>query len=217
MATATQPGKLPANFFEVDLQEEGHVCTRRKDGIRVPTVTQVIESVGLFKMDEMLRYVMARKSRIGLEVHSTTAIYDQGENIFEDYELDPRVSGYCESYAKLKKALDFRPYLIEFGHHGATVNGMEVGFRIDRIGALAGQETVVELKCTAEEEAHHGVQLAGYDTCMGGQRRGRVVFQLFPDGRMGKCHTYEDHQDYEAFLYALWLTWWKKNHRKDFV
>jgi len=201
---------LPKHMFEVDFSEEGHVYS--KGGESIISVTQVIEAQGLRPRNDFSDRAAVAKSKVGTEVHKLSYLHFTGENVLRDYEIDDRVKGYFESLAQLVELVGFQCYLAEFGPYGATVNGMKFGFKIDAVGMIPGYgESVVEVKTTAEEEAHHGVQTAGYDTCLGGPRRARFVMQTFKDGKIGKLIPYTEQSDYDAFLYSLWLETWKRN------
>lgn len=190
--------------------EDGHVYS--ENGLVVPSVTQVCESVGLYSLNGIPKDSLEYKSGLGTEAHAVCALLDRGENL-DEYEIDERILPYVDSYREFKAVQKWTPYLIEHGPFIADVHKMPVGFRLDRVGLLNGQETVAELKCTSADLPYHGCQLAGYDLCLGDCKRVRVVIRLQPDGKMAKVKTYDDPSEYGVFIWALGIVTWKGNKR----
>jgi len=192
----------PATFTE-----DGHIYS--ENGIVVPSVTQVCEGVGLYSTEWIKD---DWKAGLGTEVHYLTALLDRGENL-DEYEFDQRCLPYLDSYRELKAVQKFTWYVIEYGPGITDVNGMPVGFRMDRAGVWDGMETIGEIKCTSADIPYHGVQLAGYDLCMGEIKRQRLVIRLQGDGKCAKVKPYTDPSEYGVFGWALALTHWKGNHK----
>jgi hypothetical protein len=190
--------------------EDGHIYEEK--GLVVPSVTQVCESVGLYSLDGIPNGSLQFKSTLGTEAHAVTALLDRGENL-DDWEIDPRVMAYVDSYREFKAVQKWTPILVEHGPFIADIHNMPVGFRLDRVGNLNGQETVAEIKCTSADLPYHGVQLAGYDLCLGERKRVRIVIRLQPDGKIAKVKTYDDPAEYSIFISALSIVHWKGNKR----
>lgn len=199
----------PAKF-----EGEGHRYT--ENGVVVPSVTQVCASVGLFDLSGARKSDVERKQDLGTEAHYCCALVDRGEKL-SDYEIDPRVVPYVDSYMEFKEAKQWKPVLVEHGPFIADVNGMPVGFTLDRVGNLDGREAVGEIKCTASDEPYHGCQLAGYDLCLGEVKRIRFVIRCQPDGRMAKLKEYTDQSEYGVFAWALAITHWKINKKVETI
>lgn len=195
----------PAQFTE-----DGHVYS--ENGLVVPSVTQVCQGVGLFNLNGAPKNSLEWKSGLGTEAHAVCALLDRGENL-DEYEIDARVLPYVDSYREFKVVQKWTPILVEHGPFIADVNHMPVGFRLDRVGMLNGLESVAELKCTAADHPYHGVQLAGYDLCLGEKKRGRIVIRLQPDGKCAKVQPYKDPSEYGVFIWALALVTWKRNKK----
>lgn len=194
------------------LQTDGHIYSCPDSGLVVPSVTQVLMSVGLVDYRFVKEAVLNHKSDIGSEVHDLCSFIDRGENLSE-YEYDPRLQPFLDSYHEFKTAKNWRPTLIEYGPNIADVAYMPVGFTVDRVGMIDSEESVAELKCTATDQPSHSIQLAGYDMCLGGgKRRARYAIRLQPDGKMAKLSRYKDQSEYGVFLSALTITHWKRNH-----
>lgn len=198
----------PAKFTE-----DGHIYSETDgSGIVAPSVTQVCESVGLWSKNGIPKDSLEWKSKLGTEAHAVCALLDRGENL-DDYEIDPRVMPYVDSYRKFAALNDWRPLLVEHGPFIADVNHMPVGFRLDRVGLLNGVECVAELKATAQDLPYHGVQLAGYDLCLGEKKRERIVIRMQDDGKPAKVQPYKDPSEYGVFTWALAIVHWKRNKK----
>lgn len=203
-------------ILKANYDEEKHIYRHPVTNVIAPSVTQILRREGLVNYNGVPKAMLEHKADLGTEAHKVTAMVDRGEDLAE-YEIDERVLAYADQYAELKRLLAWRPTIIEngrIGHGIAKVNGMFVGFQSDRIGMLADREAVVEIKCTTTVEPHMGCQLAFYDLCLGGPRRKRVVFQLFPD----KFKLHEDTEkdskvfypsDYEMCLSALFSVYYR--------
>lgn len=191
---------------------ERHVYTDPQSGLVVPSCTQVLESVGLVDYRFVKQQVLDHKSDIGNEVHFLCSVIDRGENL-DEFDYDSRLIPYLDSYRSFKDAKQWKPILVEHGPFIADVHAMPVGFTLDRVGNLDGQEAVGEIKCTAADQPSHSIQLAGYDLCLGERKRVRFVIRLQADGRMAKLQVYQDQSDYSVFLSSLAVCWWKRNHK----
>lgn len=192
-----------------------------KDNILVPSVTQVIQLGGMCSYGMVKKSVLDAKAALGQQAHKAAAYVDLD---YEIEDIDPRVKPYLDAYEDLKVKMDWKPLMVENGELGASiaeVSGMLVGFCADRVGMLCGEETVAELKTTSDVGPHMGVQLAGYDLCLGqpegAPKRRRVVLQLFDDGTF-KVWDEKDAkvfhpQDVMAFRGALFGVWFRHNRR----
>src|ERR1700756_3197912 len=123
-------------------QEDGHLYS--ENGLIVPSVTQVCQSVGLYSLDGIPNGVREFKADLRTEVHAVTALLDRGENL-DEYDIDPRILPYVDSYREFKAAQKWTVSLVEYGPFIADVGSMPVGFRLDRVGVLNGGENIAEL------------------------------------------------------------------------
>lgn len=201
------------NIRKAEYSEEKHRYVDPLTKKLVPSVTQVLAAEGIVRYDGVSQEVLNKKSIIGSQADIAISFIEQG---FELEEVDPRVQPYVDAYRDAKVKLQWNPFLIQNGVMGpaiADVNGMPVGFCPDQVGLIAAEEYVGEVKCTAEVYPSMGVQLAGYDLCLGDKRRRRLVLQLFPTGRFKLWDEKEvkvfDRNDYTMFQNALGMVWWK--------
>jgi hypothetical protein len=189
---------------------------RNSAGIPVPSVTQILEGVGLTDLSGIPLDTLERKRALGDAVHYGTAILDRckymgGPELDWDTVHEDAVP-YMLAYERFQSAGLFVPEEVE---HGGifTVNGMEFGFTRDRIGRMQGikHRVLLEIKCSYREEPAWKYQLAGYDLTVPRAKDEyivRVAVQLKPDTTF-KCFPYEKARDRDRFLWALGLTYVK--------
>ncbi len=199
--------------------EEKHLY-RLDDGRIIPGHTRVLDLGGLVPYAHIEPDILERKSAIGREAHLACLLHDQ-EKVFT---FDPRVEGYLNAWIDFRKVTGFKPFLCEY-RDVYVFAGLPFGMQIDRLGRYPGekQDTVIELKTCAQVMPHHGVQLAAQ---AGGVElngiesplarflsRKREVIQLKPSGKW-KRHPCTEKLDWEMFLHALAVTWWKTEREK---
>lgn len=194
-----------------------HTYRHPQTNMVVPSVTQIRDHFGLgANYDWVDGETMEMARSLGSEVDRTISLIETG---YELEDVDPRVQACVDGYLDLKVKCDWQPTVIHNGDVGPAISevcGMPIAFCTDMVGFLNGEEAVVELKRTSVVGPGAGFQLAGYDLCLGGKRRRRVVFHLLP----GKFRIYDDHeknskvfsnQDHAMFQAALSLYWFKHN------
>src|SRR5882672_9840353 len=133
------------------------------NNVRVPSVTQILEAVGLVDYSHIPDSILDRKAEIGTAAHAACHYYDESDLNLETVadEVSPDVSAWM----KFRAETGFKPELIE--HRGiANVDGMEYGFTLDRIGMFRGRPHLIEIKCTAAVEIGWGPQTAAYEMAM---------------------------------------------------
>lgn len=139
----------------VTFESDGHQYTI--DGRPVPSVTQVLSTVGVI---EYRGYDHGYGRERGTAVHHATALDDEGD--LDEDALDDRVRPYLAAWRAFRAETGFQPSLIE------EVMGCALGFcgTPDRIGVWDRHpgEVVLELK-TGSTPWWVGLQLAGYEQC----------------------------------------------------
>ena len=156
--------------FRFDEQTHSYFNGR---GERVPSVTQILNAVGLVNYDGIPSAVLDHKAEIGKAAHSAAWFHDEGDLDWET--LDPEVEPYVRGWEKFRNETNFSPELIEY-RGIATVNCYEYGFTLDRIGKFNGHQTLLEIKCTANVEMSWGAQTAAY--CMAMRDRYPTLFRM---------------------------------------
>ena len=175
------------------------------DGVTVPSVTQILKSVGLINFAGIPASVLNHKRDVGSAVHLATHYLD--EDALDWSTVSEECEPYVRAYESFKRNSGFEPELIEY-KSVAQVDGMRFGMIVDRTGVIGGKPTLLELK-TGEPSASWPVQLAGYKLGLGGVRQ-RVALQLTKKGKY-KIHTFADRNDEPIFKAALALCCWKRN------
>jgi hypothetical protein len=182
----------------------------------VPSVTQVLANVGLVDYGFIKDEVLARASERGDIAHEACAFLDR--DVLDWDTLHPEISPYIFAWERARKDIGFVHEADGVERSGVhTENGMSFGYTIDRRGKIGKRPYLLELKCTAEEEASWRIQLAAYALASGTPEGkafwGVAAVQLRPDGDY-RVYDYSEpsSQDQKIFLAALALTWWKINH-----
>lgn len=172
----------------------------------VPSVTQTMALAGLNPYERVPRRNLERAAAIGTAVHRATHFLDEGDLDLES--LDPAIVGYVLAWQRFKVAEDFVP--IEIERRGVSVgeNGeLAFGYCLDRIGVLAGEETLLDIKTPKKVSAFmllcYGVQTAGY--CRGSNFDGkRASVNLREDGTF-KVYPHQEARDFDRWQNALEL------------
>ncbi len=135
-----------------------HVYTA--DGVVVPSVTQVLTSVG--KRPDLSRVdpeVLEAKRALGTLVHEACMVIAAGD------DLDWEALGLGEPYARaFKKFLVDTRMKVEHmeWHTVCEVDGIRYGMKLDIAGLLHGRPAVGEIKTTASVEKWWRLQTAAY-------------------------------------------------------
>lgn len=184
-----------------------------QDGVRVHSVTQILQGVGLVDYSHIPESILNHKADIGTAAHAAAHYYD--ENDLDLATLHTEVAPYVEAWIKFRNESNFAPRLIE--QRGiATLRGMRYGYTLDREGVLNGKDTLLEIKCTAGIEISWGPQLAAYELALrqdGSIARRRAVVHLHKDGNYTLI-PYSDVNDYKVFEWALGVESWKRTRGK---
>ena len=151
----------------------------------VKSVTQILRDCGIGgAYSGVPQHILDAKAAIGTNVHSLTHFYDEDD--LDESAIDSKCLPYLNAYIKFRKDTGFVPRLIE-ERYISELSGMRYGATIDREGDLDGEPTVIDLKCSCDEQRlSWGTQLAGYEAAqyvMDGIHRNIAIVQLKPNGR----------------------------------
>jgi hypothetical protein len=182
------------------------------DGRAVPSVTQVLSASGITDVSKIPQHILDRAAAIGTAVHQATELLDIDD--LDLASLDPLLHGYVCAYQKFRKESGFRAELIEHRAVG-TLNELRYGFCVDRLGQIAGERILLDLKTSSKAQASWSIQTMAY--CLGlgciGIRRG--VVHLAKDGSY-KLLDHPNHKsDAAIWVAALAIAHWKLAHRWD--
>jgi hypothetical protein len=123
------------------------------DGGRLPSVTQILDEVGLLRKDF---YTIEGRER-GRAVHLACQFYDEGDLDLES--VDGEINGYLAAYIKWRKETGTKPDWIEIPIGGHHKNFAYAGTP-DRI-MTTRPRSLVDLKTGAFQEWHR-IQTALY-------------------------------------------------------
>lgn len=169
------------------------------DDERVPSVTEILEGVGIIDK----RWYTEKGRDRGSAVHVATQYLDE-----EDLDwstVGPEIEPYVRAYELFKEETKFQPVLIE-----TSVFNREhrYGGTLDRTGILDGEKVLIDIK-TGAPSKWAALQTAGYEICLE-ERHARKVLQLKPNGKY-KLRDYNNPEDTELFLAAARIAAWKQN------
>lgn len=174
----------------------------------VPSVTQILNGVGLVNYDHVPRSILDHKAEVGTAAHAACWFADIDDLNWDTLDLE--VEPYVRAWLKFRNETDFIPELIE--HRGiASVGGLQYGYTLDRTGLFQGKPTLIEIKCTANVEVSWAPQTAAYEMARradGDVARYRMAVHLRPNGNYGLV-PFRDVSDYAIFKAALAVESWK--------
>lgn len=182
----------------IDFDPRSHVY--KVDGRCVPSVTQVIKRAGLMN-DEWYNEEACQR---GKYVAEATQLMDLGT--LDEDTLDPLLRPYLDAWEAF--LTDSRCEVIAIEHTVFNPTYHYAG-TIDRWVSWNGKETIIDIK-TGQPEAWHGLQTAGYALCFTKLAMQRACVYLSDSGF--KVVVHDDPQDYAAFLAAVTIEHWKRNH-----
>lgn len=187
-----------------------HVYT--VDGVAVPSVTQILKSVGIVSHDGADPERLATAAERGTLVHEATALLDRGDEVDAwDRVIGTDAEAFVMAWSTFREQSGFSPTLIE-KPFACDKHGMRYAGTIDRVGQLNGAEYIIELKTSSRPQPWWGLQLMGYALALQQVARTpprRAAVQLKSDGSY-VVHEFSDTRDSGFFLAALALESWKR-------
>lgn len=183
------------------------------DGVRVPSVTQVLKP--LYSFNGISPAVLNAKAALGTAVHRACELLDKDDLDEESDEgraaLAP-LAGYLDAYKAFKR--DKR--LVILANEKRLFHPVHrYAGQIDRSYAFDGDVWDVDLKSTVAMSPVVGLQTAAYTDMLRANGRTqparRGALQLFPDGKY-KLHEFADPQDFPVFLSLLTAQRFKERH-----
>lgn len=195
------------------LQFDEHAHVYMLDGVRLPSVTQVLKP--LYDFSRIDPALLQAKAALGTAVHRACELLDNCD-LDEDSEdgraaLAP-LAGYLAGYKKFQA--DKKPVVLEnetrMFHPVHKFAGT-----IDRRLQLDGHVWDIDLKTTAALSPVVGLQTAAYSEMFKAnghaERARRGALRLFPDGSY-KLHEFKDPSDFSVFLSLLSVQRFKERH-----
>lgn len=173
------------------------------DGRRLPSVTQVLEDVGIIDYSKIPHETRETALERGRVVHLLTELDDLDE--LDESTVDPQLAGYLEAWRRFRCETGFTPELIE--HRQANA---QYGFAgtLDRTGRFRGATVVdiADLK-TGTAPAWTRWQMAAYASFFPTPRTyRRYAVELHNDGTYAVPFVFEGRDwsaDFNGFLSCL--------------
>lgn len=198
----------------------------RVDGVRYPSVTEIIRPLSADWLARIPHDVLERKRAFGVAVHKACEWDDDGE--LDDGATDPRVMGCVNAWRAFRRALNVQVIENETRLYHPTLliaGTLDRFVRMDTNRTIGGRDFwLLDIKTSDEPHESYGVQLAGYLLLIEGQAEGRSEFgemsrdglirrgtvHLFDDGTY-KLHQFKNPNDEPAFRACLSLHHWKES------
>lgn len=174
----------------------------RINGRVVPSVTQIIESLGMIDAT----WYTEQSRAIGHLVAEATAI-DDNFGLAED-SIDPAIAGYVAAWRRFR--LDSQCTIDRVESQCFDPLGRYAG-TLDRLITIYDRPAIVDIK-TGAEEYWHRLQLAGYQSLIAMPHARRLAIYLRDDGTYS-CVEFSDVTDAGVFDSALNVVTWKRNNR----
>jgi hypothetical protein len=198
---------------ELRFNEAGH--SYALDGRAVPSVTTVMQDVGLIDYSGIPPAVREQALERGRIVHTCTQYDDElsieGQQL-DPSQIDPAVAGYVEAWRRFRRETGFTPELIEHRAVNHAHCGLPAGLyagTLDRTGRFGGQSSCVDLLDIKTGTACEWVryQLSAYAAFFPHPRTlRRYCVELHDDGTYKVPFVFEARdwqRDFNVFISAL--------------
>ena len=176
----------------------------RLEGIKIPSVTQIIGGAGLSDFSKVNPELLERAKKFGTAAHSATYLYDKGNLNIQ--ALDPALEPYLEAWILFKR--DFG--ITKFTEIEKQVYSTKYQYAgcLDRLW----EDTLIEIKTCTTIPKTTGLQLVGYqgayEEMYKVKIKRRICVQLL-DG-IYKMEEYKEKSDFRVFTSCLNITNWRK-------
>lgn len=187
---------------EIQFDKETHTYTL--DGLKIPSVTQIISSVGMANYSAIPNSVLENAAKRGSGVHRALELLA----ISPWYVPPDWVAGYVSAWNNFKMVFNVR--VLETERLVFHKNYMYCG-RPDRICTVAGEKYIVDIKTTAKPMPSHDIQTAAYALAHKAETRQklkRASVYLHDNGKF-EFKEYKEEGQESVFLAALQIYNWK--------
>lgn len=179
------------------------------DGVRWPSVTEVLELTGWSCFDGVDPERLAQASDRGLWVHAATQLVDENQFDWDQIPID-------RQGAEQRQWLDYvRAYRRFCEEHRLSISHREYRIRhdvhrfvgtLDLAGALDDSPVIIDIKTSYGIPASAALQTAAYHIALDDGPRRRLVLHLRADGTY-RLREFSDPADRGLFLAALATMW----------
>jgi len=186
--------------------EETH--TYKLNGVELPSVTQIITSIGLVDYSMVNKDLLDYKADIGRKIHKTIELYDNKE--LDNSELHPLLRNYLEQWRKFKK--DFRLHTIE-----SEIRMFHPAYKyagtIDKLGRIDDYYVILDIKSGGISPSH-SIQTSAYKEMLEKNTQIKIK-KRFAVYLTEENYTVVEHKDNDlgVFLAALSIYNWKKKNK----
>lgn len=173
----------------------------RYDGVKIPSVTQIISDVGLSNFDGVNKRMMEIAQERGSFVHLACELFDKGE--LDESTVDPELVGYVDGWMTFCR--DFKPRWLAIEKR--IYSKLGYAGTLDRLARIGRKNILIEIKTGAKSKAHE-VQLGAYsleEKCSG-------VWTLYLPGN-GKYKIEENNMQRGQNIFKSALTIYKYKNR----
>jgi hypothetical protein len=118
------------------------------DGVKIPSVTTVLQHAGLVGLEDIPRDVLAAKAKIGNEIHKA----------IEQYEKGKFVSGKVFSVGAWIEFVDLYAFKSVQQEYQVFSSGMRVAGTIDHLGIMPPQRSTSIAPCTVIVDVKTGAK-----------------------------------------------------------
>jgi hypothetical protein len=184
----------------IHFSPESHTYT--VDGVRYPSVTQIISDMGLYgDTSYFTDYCRER----GSFVHKIIQYHTEGT--LDEATIDPALQGYFDAWLKFQREADFVSDACE---KVMVSDSYRFAGTVDHVGHLNGHYTCLDVKTGGSSPAH-ALQTAGYSILLKHPGVRRFSLHVKNDGKY-KLIEHKDSQDMQIFKAAVAIWYWKRNN-----
>lgn len=191
------------DYHDFVFEEDGHRYTTA-DGIVRPSITQILNRVGIYDFSMVPAEVLENARRRGSNVHKWCAELDIHGFVDETWIADDEM-GYFEAWIKFKRESGIVVRRVEFPLV-RTVGRFVIAGTPDVEGFIGRNLFVVERKACRVKHVGWALQTAMQEMLITGKPRtghmGRMSVQLKPDGNY-RTFTYDDPTDTPGAIAAM--------------
>jgi len=190
--------------MSADFQFDTETHSYYLDGVKLPSVTQVLNSTGVASYQDVpaMEYYLDR----GTAIHKACELLSRG-NLDED-SLDDRIKPYVEAFRKFLSDTDA---VIEQTEVRTYHPAHRYAGTVDAVAVLNGRRCLLDYKTTVVT-AWTGIQLAAYAEMLGGITEFRRFGLALTKDKTYKLVPFRDMTDRSVWYAALTVHKWKANN-----